>query len=670
MLDGERKYDPSDPTICHSCRDFLPLDFTKVNPKPTLIQLRRTARAGCLKCRLLLGGIVKFSHFWEGPADEQPLQSTADRWEEAEIKIFLYAYEDDPLAVTVTRPKRGDGGFDHLELEFYVHRGEDPPFPQFHPAGDVPKTSRSEACFNTIKSWISECSSHHKLCTSSQEVNYMPSRFLDVGDNKVGQQILCLRSEVDKAARYAALSHSWGKTEARIKPVPKTQKANIKERMRSINWSELTQTFRDAVTITRRLNLRYLWIDALCIIQDDGDDWAVEASRMKSVYENAYIVIAATRSRTGDDGCFSERSCSRKVSVEDGTNAVSTVYVKEKISHRDFAESPATFETMPLFDRAWVFQERLLATRVVHYTKHEIMWECKEALRCECQGIESGKDWSHGTNTGNFKLDHGKVLLKDNSVLQRYKQWSRVLSEYSVRSLHFDGDRLPALSGIAGQMHLPGMGQYLAGIWSNSLPQSLTWQTGVGIVEKGWKKRRPDAYRAPSWSWASVEAECLMWVPYPADEVDYHCKVEEAVCTLVSPDPYGQVSGGHLVLFAPCFWGRLKYEKWKDNQEEPRYVVWFEGGSVQLNEDVPLNEGCDQVADGTNVLIVVVSSREIPSKLDRAKPMWKGHVPSRRWTGLALRPSRTLDTAFERIGQVSERMDQMGPRTTMSIKIV
>lgn len=498
----------------------------------------------------------------------------------------------------------------------------------------------------------------------------MPTRFLDVVVGEGTQQRLCRRSDLPASAPYAALSHSWGEKEARTKPVPKTQIANIHQRLDGIGWSELTQTFRDAITIARRLNVRYLWIDALCIIQDDSADWAMEASRMASVYENAHFVIAATNSRTGDEGCFSERSCSHKVSVAGIEGGVSSVYVKQKISHRDFAEGPATFETMPLFDRAWVFQERLLATRVIHYTKHEIMWECKESLRCECRGIERGRDFPKGRNTGNFKHRYNEVLRESDNLLRRYQQWTKVLSEYSVRSLHFDGDRLPAFSGIASQLQLPGMGRYLAGIWLNSMPQSLDWKTSVGIVEKRWIKRRPDAYRAPSWSWASVEAECSMWMPDPAEEVEYHSAVQEADCSLVSPDLYGQVSAGHLVLSGPCLWGELRYEKWKDNREEPRYEIFFEHGSVRLDEDVPLNKGPVQVVHGTAVLVIVISSREIPAKYERDKPMWKNHAPERWWSGLALQPSELVDGAFERIGHVSERMGRLAERAEMRIKIV
>lgn len=496
----------------------------------------------------------------------------------------------------------------------------------------------------------------------------MPTRLIDVGTDGDDPR-LCLTSEM-ASTRYAALSHSWGSRESRKTPVPKTNSANIDSRMDGILWQDLTKTFQDAITITRRLGLGYIWIDSLCIVQDDKNDWTLEASRMALNYQNAHFVIAATRSRTGDDGCFSQRSPSHKISLSDTKGNIHTVYVKKEISHRDFAESPATFNTMPLFARAWVFQERLLATRVIHYTNHEIMWECKQSLLCECQGIESGRDWSHGKNTGNFKLDHGQLLIGKNDMLRRYQHWSKIVAEYSVRSLAYDSDRLPALSGIAGQIHLPEMGRYLAGIWENSLPQALLWKTMVGIVEKNWEKRRPTEYRAPSWSWASVEAECRTWIPDPEDEVDFHCRILDVQCTLASQDPHGHVSDGYLLLSAPVFWAKFRYEKWRDDRKEPKYMLHFNGHSEKLDEDVPLENKEGSIPDESLVLIAVLESSMVPSKAARDKPIWKGKIPNRWWTGMALKHSSRRKDAYERIGRIGGRSEHLPGLPIMDIMVL
>lgn len=113
----------------------------------------------------------------------------------------------------------------------------------------------------------------------------------------------CLTHEI-ATTRSAALSHSWESRESSKKPVPKTNSDNIHSRKDGIPWQELTKAFEDGIITTRRLGLGYIWIDAMCIVQDDKEGWILESSRMALNYQNAHVVIAATRSHTGDDGCF------------------------------------------------------------------------------------------------------------------------------------------------------------------------------------------------------------------------------------------------------------------------------------------------------------------------------------------------------------------------------
>ncbi|KAK5230881.1 hypothetical protein LTR99_003901 [Exophiala xenobiotica] len=428
--------------------------------------------------------------------------------------------------------------YDFLALEFYSHKDEDNESPRygFCPADDVPERSDSDSSFSTIQSWMNTCQEKHEMCRMNQSQGHMPTRLIHVGS--AGEKLrLCLTSEVGGITGYAALSHSWGEKESRKTDVPKTTKSNLKSRMKNIKWKDLTNTFQDAVEITRRLGLEYLWVDSLCINQDDYNDWALEASRVGRIYENARIVIAATRSRTGDGGCFSTRSPSYEISEVAPTGRF---YVRKEISHLDMDDQPLeNYKTMPLFARAWVFQERLLATRVIHYTEHEIMWECKQDLHCECQGIKNERQWQ-GMRPSTVKLEHWRLLASESDMMQRCMHWSTIVNTYLARSLTYDRDRLPALSGIARQMHLPEeMGRYLAGIWENSLPLALCWTV---TLRNNWTKRRPSEWRAPSWSWASVVAGNGGWIdtrfdsggshPMDKDELETHCRILKAVCEL------------------------------------------------------------------------------------------------------------------------------------------
>jgi hypothetical protein len=161
-----------------------------------------------------------------------------------------------------------------------------------------------------------------------------------------------------------------------------------------------------------------------------------------------------------------------------------------------------------------------------------------------------------------------------------------------------------------------------------------------------------------------------MWIADPEDEVEYHCQILEAECTLVSQDPYGQVSDGHLILSAETFWATFRYEKWSDNRHDPKYVLHFGGHSEQLTEDVPLEAGHEPLPDESPILVAVIESQLIPNKAEQHKPIWKGKVPNRWWTGLALKCSSRRENAYERIGEVSGRTSRLPDRQTIEVVIV
>ena len=162
----------------------------------------------------------------------------------------------------------------------------------------MPQRSDDPAVFERIHQWIRECTSLHKTCVFAEAPPLLPSRVVDVSN-----QAVKLKESGGLRAAYIALSHCWGSKTT----LPTTVTTNIAHRMRDIPWSELSHTYQDAVTITRELGLQYLWIDSLCIIQDDPSDWDKESASMCSVYTNSFLTICATRSKDGRGGLFSDR---------------------------------------------------------------------------------------------------------------------------------------------------------------------------------------------------------------------------------------------------------------------------------------------------------------------------------------------------------------------------
>lgn len=167
---------------------------------------------------------------------------------------------------------------------------------------------------------------------------------------------------------YIALSHRWGSR------MPKTTKENINSRKQSIDYDELPKTFQDSITVTRELGVKYLWIDALCIIQNDLEDWKRESRLMGDVFSSAYCTLSVRV--TEREGFLTNRPDRRCIKLQ--TGEYSPIFICEQID--DFEQD---VENAPLSRRGWVFQERVLSRRTIYFTNRQAYWECGVCIRCE-----------------------------------------------------------------------------------------------------------------------------------------------------------------------------------------------------------------------------------------------------------------------------------------------
>ena len=224
----------------------------------------------------------------------------------------------------------------------------------------------SQDSLEQLELWIKECTTSHDHCVmgrASETVpDCLPTRLVDVGQTPYETSIrLCDGKSLRVETEYVTLSHCWGK-----KVSPKLLTTNCSRFYNSIPQDQLSRTFADAVEMTRRLGRRYLWIDALCIIQDSVEDWNIEASTMGEVYSRSYLNIAATASTDGQGGLFRTRDplsitpCRIVPTWED--------FSREPLVYFDTSQYRTDIEEAPMNQRAWVVQERLLAPRVVHFS--------------------------------------------------------------------------------------------------------------------------------------------------------------------------------------------------------------------------------------------------------------------------------------------------------------
>lgn len=217
---------------------------------------------------------------------------------------------------------------------------------------------------------------------------FLPTRLLDlfpVPAHTAGCVRLVESIHLERGVRYAALSYCWGDFE----PTVRTTQANLDSHQQNINFSALPQCLRDAVTVARGLEIRYLWIDALCIIQGDGDDWARESATMWQLFQNAYVTIAAAASESFDEGFLTRRPETFHMNVWSALNRqavgkfeLSTISNPERW-HIEDHPLPADLQACKWDTRGWVWQEQKLSKRLLVFGKQMIHFKCDHCMRSE-----------------------------------------------------------------------------------------------------------------------------------------------------------------------------------------------------------------------------------------------------------------------------------------------
>ncbi|KAL8686783.1 MAG: hypothetical protein Q9218_006870, partial [Villophora microphyllina] len=304
-----------------------------------------------------------------------------------------------------------------------------------------------------VKIWLARCleneEGEHMECDKSGE-HWLPTRLLDV-EFKSENRLLRLVSPAESPElfetdrRYITISHCWGKWGSEALTVLKS--SNKVERChRGFDLEEVPQTFRDAVEVAHWLQVRWLWIDSFCIVQDDHQDWQRESSLMQDVYEQGFLNIAASTAMDARGGLFKPRSSLALQPVKLYMPGVDEMFYLTVDERNMFG----WMETDPLSQRAWVFQERHLARRILHFTRTEIFWECcAKAPHFASETFTRGAPLDTIFN-GLPKLQSESVLKQSNpSIEEIYDLWGDICQMYSEKHLTHQRDKLIALSGLA-----------------------------------------------------------------------------------------------------------------------------------------------------------------------------------------------------------------------------
>ncbi|KAI1266116.1 heterokaryon incompatibility protein-domain-containing protein [Xylariaceae sp. FL1019] len=335
-----------------------------------------------------------------------------------------------------------------------------------------------------VQGWVDECTHKHAICggESHKSPYFMPTRTLDVDFGDPGAVRLVSTSGL--CYDYVALSHCWGDS----RPL-RTTKANFNSHQTLINIHNLPQPFRDAVSVTRSIGIKYLWIDSLCIVQDDKDDWEREAPTMGDIYGNAFITIAASRCTSSTSGFLG--ACKEDKVVSIPSNGSETLYISRRHS---FARD---MDNAPLATRAWVVQERILSRRTIHFTSTQVYWECwasqvGENLDMLYPGVVKHEAYPQVFAPGG-RCQDGTGL----PTLPTPRQWWHLVTAYTSCGLTYQKDKLVAIEGLIRRISQHTGHRAIAGIFEDVLHAGLLWSACDEPLEK------ITEIQAPSWSWAS-----------------------------------------------------------------------------------------------------------------------------------------------------------------------
>ncbi|OGM43806.1 hypothetical protein ABOM_007589 [Aspergillus bombycis] len=401
---------------------------------------KRSFREESVNVILRIQARPKCNGLSQGSAGESPMHvlsislhsiEFADVVSDINYELDIFAYEDDPAASWVlSRP----------------------------PELDV----TSPRTIAKAKAMISECQLHHEAASPNVNLHSL--------DGASGY------------SQYLTLSYCWGRNQPLV-----TLKRNFNDLKNGIGVTFLPQTMQDAVQTTRDLGYQYLWVDALCIIQDDEEDIKREIGAMADIYRNSTATILAATSRSVGEGYLKSSRKHRPfitLSVQLPNGKTGEVQIGHPCQFAHFG-----WHLDPLAQRGWALQESLLARRILYYGPYEVLFHCQTLGYRRL--LPSYIIYPENEQPSSRSLFHSQ---------DRTASWSELVRQYTFRNLTYSEDRPRAISGIVATLEELWNDKCVFGAWASRFVEHMTWFNVAGFRPSLRKSNR-----APSWSWLSID---------------------------------------------------------------------------------------------------------------------------------------------------------------------
>ncbi|KAK6079540.1 HET domain-containing protein [Seiridium cupressi] len=340
---------------------------------------------------------------------------------------------------------------------------------------------------NKIKDWIKHCTAGDDHARTTRCGPFtgaeLPPRVIEVsGDDDASLHVKLVEPESGSHARYVALSYCWGPAQYNT---PTTIEANYHQHRLEIPIAKTAKTLRDAMLVTRQLGLRYLWIDALCIIQDSDSDKDLQISKIRSIFENAFITIMAAAGENASSGFLDMPTQQNNIAFqlpyrhpEDEEGNMGTIYAIEADTKRSMKDQPINL-------RAWTLEERLLSRRKIIYFEDRVAWEGYDISLADSGEIENmGDDMripARILHAGDARFTSGPFTA-DELEWAVHTEWLKNIEWYTMRELTRPSDKLRAVGGIAQKYQTMFQVEYLADIIDASVQLSSPNRAFGGVV--------------------------------------------------------------------------------------------------------------------------------------------------------------------------------------------